>query len=131
MDAIARLTGLHADDHPQEVKTEQPEDAALQVTLRALVTTKEAGAIIGKGGQNVADVREKTGVKAGVSKVLPGVHERILTVTGPLDQVAKAYALFAGYLLDNANQTGETQQDQATIRILISHLLMGAVIGTC
>ena len=53
------------------------------------MTTKEAGVIIGKAGKNVAEVRDLTGVKAGVSKVVNGIHERILTVVGPLDSVAK------------------------------------------
>src|SRR5271169_1299987 len=63
--------------------------AASQVTLRALVTTKEAGVIIGKQGKNVAELRDQTGVKAGVSKVVPGVHDRVLSVTGSLESVSK------------------------------------------
>jgi heterogeneous nuclear rnp K-like protein 2 len=62
------------------------------LTLRALVSTRDAGVIIGKGGKNVADLREHTGVKAGVSKVVTGVHERVLTVTGPVESVAKVHA---------------------------------------
>jgi hypothetical protein len=34
-------------------------------------------------------MREQTGVKAGVSKVIPGVHERVLTVTGDVEAVSK------------------------------------------
>jgi len=60
-----------------------------QLTLRAIVSSKEAGVIIGKGGKNVADLRDETGVKAGVSKVIPGVHERVLTITGSVESVAK------------------------------------------
>lgn len=59
------------------------------LTLRALVSTKEAGVIIGKGGSNVAELRDKSGVKAGVSKVVPGVHDRVLSVSGTLEGVAK------------------------------------------
>lgn len=59
------------------------------MTLRALVSTKDAGVIIGKAGKNVADLRDQTGVKAGVSKVVPGVHERVLTVSGSVEGVAK------------------------------------------
>ncbi|KAF9406892.1 RNA binding protein, heterogenous nuclear RNP-K like protein, partial [Podila epigama] len=59
------------------------------LTLRALVSTKEAGVIIGKAGKNVADLRDQTGVKAGVSKVVQGVHDRVLTVTGTIEGVAK------------------------------------------
>jgi hypothetical protein len=60
-----------------------------QLNLRALVSTKEAGVIIGKAGKNVAELRETTGVKAGVSKVVQGVHDRVLSVAGTLDGVAK------------------------------------------
>ena len=59
------------------------------LTLRSLVSTKDAGVIIGKAGKNVADMREQTGVKAGVSKVIAGVHERVLTVTGDVEAVSK------------------------------------------
>jgi heterogeneous nuclear rnp K-like protein 2 len=61
------------------------------LTLRALVSTKDAGIIIGKAGKNVADLRDQTGVKAGVSKVVPGVMERVLTISGPVDRVAKVF----------------------------------------
>lgn len=67
------------------------------LTLRALVSTKDAGVIIGKGGKNVADLREGTGVKAGVSKVVPGVHERVLTVSGSVEGVAKVRPLLLSW----------------------------------
>lgn len=54
-----------------------------------MVSSREAGIIIGKAGKNVADLREATGVKAGVSKSVPGVQERVLTVTGTLEAVGK------------------------------------------
>ncbi|CAL1695468.1 unnamed protein product [Somion occarium] len=102
------------------------------LTLRALVSTKEAGIIIGKGGKNVADLREQTGVKAGVTKVIPGVHERVLTVGGSVEGVAKAYALIVSQLI-SANPSSPTTPNASTstssIRLLISHNLMGSVIG--
>ncbi|CDS10293.1 hypothetical protein LRAMOSA02969 [Lichtheimia ramosa] len=114
-----------------------------QLTLRALVSTKEAGVIIGKGGKNVGDLRDSTGVKAGVSKVVPGVHDRVLTVTGSLDNVAKAYAFITRTLIDNplgpatppttpgtaASQDDISNTTTTTLRLLISHNLMGTVIG--
>ncbi|KAJ6259433.1 hypothetical protein Dda_5070 [Drechslerella dactyloides] len=77
------------------------EYAQSPLTLRAIVSSKEAGVIIGKAGKNVADLRDETGVKAGVSKVVPGVHDRVLTVTGNLDGVAKAYAMVAQTLVES------------------------------
>lgn len=86
-------------------RTEE-EYAQTQLTLRAIVSTKEAGVIIGKAGKNVADLRDETGVRAGVSKVVPGVHDRVLTVTGGLSGIAKAYGIVARGLLDGAPQMG-------------------------
>lgn len=96
--------GINDRDNEQP-KTEE-EYAQSQLTLRAIVSTKEAGVIIGKAGKNVADLREETGVKAGVSKVVQGVHDRVLTVTGPLSGISKAYALVAKGLLEGAPQVG-------------------------
>lgn len=86
-------------------RTEE-EYAQAQITLRAIVTSKEAGVIIGKSGKNVADLRDETGVRAGVSKVVPGVHDRVLTVTGPLDGIGKAYCIVAKSLLEGAPAMG-------------------------
>ena len=86
-------------------RTEE-EYAQTQLTLRAIVTSKEAGVIIGKGGKNVADLRNETGVKAGVSKVVQGIHDRVLTITGSLDSIAKAYAIVAKGLLEGAPTVG-------------------------
>lgn len=86
-------------------RTEE-EYAQSQLTLRAIVSSKEAGVIIGKAGKNVADLRDETGVKAGVSKVVQGVHDRVLSVTGGLEGISKAYAIVAKGLLEGAPQMG-------------------------
>lgn len=86
-------------------KTDE-EYAQAQLTLRAIVSSKEAGVIIGKAGKNVADLRDETGVKAGVSKVVQGVHDRVLTVTGGLRGISQAYAIVAKGLLEGAPQMG-------------------------
>lgn len=86
-------------------KTEE-EYAESQLILRAIVSSKEAGVIIGKGGKNVADLRDETGCKAGVSKVVQGVHDRVLTIAGGCDAISKAYAIVAKALLEGAPQMG-------------------------
>jgi heterogeneous nuclear rnp K-like protein len=122
------------------------------LTLRALVSTKDAGIIIGKAGKNVAELREQTGVKAGVSKVIPGVHERVLTVSGSVEAVAKvsiasvapslrfkrisivqAYTLIITQLVTSNPSSPVTisspSSSHTSIRLLISHNLMGTIIG--
>jgi heterogeneous nuclear rnp K-like protein 2 len=95
---------LGADGEPLP-KTDE-EYAESQLTLRAIVSSKEAGVIIGKGGKNVADLRDETGVKAGVSKVVQGVHDRVLTIAGGCEAISKAYAIVAKALLEGAPQMG-------------------------
>lgn len=86
-------------------KTDE-EYAQTQLTLRAIVSSKEAGVIIGRGGKNVADLRDDTGVKAGVSKVVQGVHDRVLTISGGCEAISRAYAIVARALLEGAPAMG-------------------------
>ncbi|RSH89417.1 RNA binding protein, heterogenous nuclear RNP-K like protein [Saitozyma podzolica] len=87
-----------------------PEDH--QLTLRSLVSTKEAGIIIGKAGATIASIRNLTGVKAGVSKVVAGVQD-----PPPRDSPLR--------LVPPPPPVGLF----TSIRLLISHNLMGTVIG--
>ncbi|KAI0936542.1 hypothetical protein AcW1_000749 [Taiwanofungus camphoratus] len=120
--------------HPSSPQSRSPSPSGNDtLTLRALVSTKDAGVIIGKAGKNVADLRDQTGVKAGVSKVIPGVHERVLTVIGSVEGVAKAYALIVSQLVaanpPSSLITSNSSASHTAIRLLISHNLMGSVIG--
>ncbi|KAG0234435.1 RNA binding protein, heterogenous nuclear RNP-K like protein [Actinomortierella wolfii] len=87
--AVGDAVNIVNDHHNEGAAEGGAPDAAAPLTLRALVSTKEAGVIIGKAGKNVAELRDLTGVKAGVSKVVQGVHDRVLTVTGTIEGVAK------------------------------------------
>ena len=102
-ESMGRVNINDQEDAPP--KTDE-EYAQSQLTLRAIVSSKEAGVIIGKAGKNVADLRDETGVKAGVSKVVQGVHDRILTVTGGLEGISRAYSIVAKGLLEGAPQMG-------------------------
>lgn len=170
VDAIAHLTGLTLDpetsihinniqndqsqsddveqqqqhsseeQHSTELQSTDPELVGPLFTLRAIVSSKEAGVIIGKEGKNVADIRKNAHVRAGVSKVIPGVHERILTISGSVPNVAKAYFLISEHLLDiqntiaansaaNSGNPAPQPKNETSVRLLVPHQLMGAVIG--
>lgn len=107
----------------------------------------------GKGGSTVAEIRQKSEVKAGVSKVVQGVQDRVLTVTGSLENVAavrirfpdkpnqsadhafpifQAYAEVARLLLTTPLHDPNYPLPNNTftsVRLLISHNLMGSIIG--
>ncbi|CEI90647.1 Putative KH domain-containing protein [Rhizopus microsporus] len=97
------------------------------ISLRSLVSMKDAGLIIGRGGKNVSKIRESSMARVNVSDIIPSAVERILTVIGP------AYALVAEKIIEESalaeeNQSVPPQQD-ITIKILILSNRMGCIIG--
>lgn len=111
------------------------------INYRVLVSAKEAGCLIGTNGQVIDSIRGETNTKAGISRLVPGSHERILTVSGKLDDCAKALSYFAQALV-NANiesynyfplkqLSGTPNTEETTIlRLLIPNTQMGTLIGS-
>lgn len=67
----------------------QHQDESNWLHLRACISTSEAATIIGKGGENVTQIRRLSGAKCTVSDYSRGAVERILTVSGQVDAVSK------------------------------------------
>lgn len=61
--------------------------------VRAIISSAEAATVIGKGGENVSQIRHMAGAKCTVSEYSRGAVERILTVSGLVDAVAKVRRL--------------------------------------
>ena len=57
--------------------------------IRAVISSAEAATVIGKGGENVSQIRHLSGAKCTVSDYSRGAVERILTVSGLVDATAK------------------------------------------
>jgi poly(rC)-binding protein 2/3/4 len=66
-------------------------DETAWIHIRAVISSPEAATIIGKGGENVSKIRQMSGAKCTVSDYQKGAVERILTVSGVVDAVAKAW----------------------------------------
>lgn len=70
-----------------------PHDESGWIHVRSVITSAEAATVIGKGGENVSLVRKLSGAKCTVSDYQKGAVERILTVSGVVDAVAKVCLL--------------------------------------
>ena len=64
-------------------------DESSWIHVRSVITSQEAATVIGKGGENVSVIRKMSGAKCTVSDYQKGAFERILTVSGGVDAVAK------------------------------------------
>ncbi|KAK4239699.1 hypothetical protein C8A03DRAFT_13938 [Achaetomium macrosporum] len=105
-------------------------DETAWIHVRAVISSPEAATIIGKGGENVSKIRQMSGAKCTVSDYQKGAVERILTVSGIVDAVAKAFGLIIR-TLNNEPLTEPSSQHSKTypLRLLIPHILIGSIIG--
>lgn len=84
--ANASLPSTTAPSIPTSTNTH---DETAWIHIRAVISSPEAATIIGKGGENVSNIRKQSGAKCTVSDYQKGAVERILTVSGVVDAAAK------------------------------------------
>jgi len=98
--------------------------------VRAVITSPEAATIIGKGGENVSRIRSISGAKCTVSDYQKGAVERILTVSGVVDAVAKAFGLIIRTLNNEPlEEPSNAHSKTYPLRLLVPHVLIGSIIG--
>ena len=121
--AVSKTPSHHLEE--SEAETDDNYDLDLGKTLityRILVSRREAGAIIGKEGVNISKIRDEFDVKAGVSKVMDGCIDRILTVTGMVDNIPSALVDIAQSVTDANIQTiKEADENSSNPLRLISY----------
>lgn len=90
----------HADGHRagSQAPHYDQRDETGWLHVRAIISSAEAATVIGKGGENVSQIRRMAGAKCTVSEYSRGAVERILTVSGLVDAVAKASTPFSPVL---------------------------------
>jgi heterogeneous nuclear rnp K-like protein len=106
------------------------QDETKWIHIRAVISSAEAATCIGKGGENVTLIRKLSGAKCTVSDYSRGAVERILTVSGAQDAVAKAFGLIIRTLNNEPlEQPSNAQSKTYPLRLLIPHILIGSIIG--
>ena len=90
--------------------SEQP---TVTLTVRMIMSGKEVGSIIGKGGEIINGIREESGAKIHISD--GSVPERIVTVTGSTDGILKAFNLVSKKLEDDGGGRGGGGERQTEV----------------
>lgn len=147
--AAANIAKTSSGEHDTESTTlpsiDNTTPSSALINYRVLVSAKEAGCLIGQNGSVINSIREVTNTKAGISKLQNGSHERILTVSGTLDDCSKALSYFAQALCNSSSENLTNYnffplkqlssipciEGKTTIlRLLIPNLQMGTLIGS-
>ncbi|CAB4253098.1 similar to Saccharomyces cerevisiae YBL032W HEK2 RNA binding protein involved in the asymmetric localization of ASH1 mRNA [Maudiozyma barnettii] len=87
----------------------------LFLEIRALISLDEASRIIGTKGSIISKVRDNNDVKIGISKMVPGCSDRILTSTGEIDHVSKSLGDLIEVLLLSYNNEKEQEENDVSI----------------
>ncbi|KIW16114.1 hypothetical protein PV08_06165 [Exophiala spinifera] len=117
-------------DLPSQASTTATQDESQWIHIRSVISSAEAATCIGKGGENVTQIRKLSGAKCTVSDYSRGAVERILTVSGAQDAVAKAFGLIIRTLNNEPLEAPSTAQSKTyPLRLLIPHILIGSIIG--
>ncbi|KAE8214700.1 hypothetical protein CF327_g1925 [Tilletia walkeri] len=100
------------------------------ISMRALIITSDASIIIGKQGKHINEIRDKSGARLNISESVASNPERILTVSGQLDAVSKAFGLIVRKINDEPfDQPSVPGSRAVTIRFIVPNSRMGSVIG--
>ncbi|RCN51238.1 KH domain protein [Ancylostoma caninum] len=87
----------NSSDHSADPSSSSSPGAApnmnILLTIRLLMQGKEVGSIIGKRGDQIKRIREDSGAKINISD--GSCPERIVTITGSLATINKAFAMIS------------------------------------
>ncbi|XP_059800452.1 poly(rC)-binding protein 4 isoform X5 [Hypanus sabinus] len=114
-------------------QTDYMTDGALHVTLtlRLLMHGREVGSIIGKKGDTIKRMREESSARINVSE--GSCPERIITITGSMEAVFKAFTMIAGKLEEDLSTSSISDTTRSkppvTLRLVIPASQCGSLIG--
>ncbi|GFP86657.1 RNA-binding protein nova-2 [Phtheirospermum japonicum] len=101
--------------------------------LRFLLSNAEAGSVIGKGGSTISDIQSQSGARIQLSRnfeYFPGTSDRVILVSGRVDDILKAVDLILSKLLDEFYvHDGDETVPESKIRLVVPNSSCGGLIG--
>ncbi|GEQ70843.1 hypothetical protein JCM33374_g4523 [Metschnikowia sp. JCM 33374] len=112
------------------VSSHRDKDDPDHVSMRMYCPVKEAGTVVGKKGEKITHIREKANVRIYVSENLKNVPERVISVKGSAENVARAFGLITRTILDEPeDEPASMLSKQYSLKLLVPHPLVGYIIG--
>ncbi|XP_076442198.1 RNA-binding protein Nova-1-like isoform X3 [Babylonia areolata] len=121
--------------------TQHSEQSGDNIHLKILVPSIAAGAIIGKGGETIAQVQKEAGARVKMSKAndfYPGTTERVCLIMGPAEAVRKVHIFIMEKIRDkpdpspkpeDAKTNYERHRQVIEVKVLVPNSTAGMIIG--
>ena len=109
--------------------------------LKILIPSAAAGAIIGKGGETIAEVQQKVGAKVKLSKAndfYPGTNERVCLISGSKDAVTDICAFVQEKVREKPDPHSKpaidfdnklTAEREKQVKVIVPNSTAGMIIG--
>ncbi|KAG4127307.1 hypothetical protein ERO13_D10G208300v2 [Gossypium hirsutum] len=101
--------------------------------IRFLVSNAAAGSVIGKGGSTITDFQSRSGARIQLSRnheFFPGTSDRIIMVSGTVDEVLKVMELILAKLLNEINiEENDDVEPRTKVRLVVPNSSCGSIIG--
>ncbi|KAK8488711.1 hypothetical protein V6N13_061996 [Hibiscus sabdariffa] len=101
--------------------------------IRFLVSNAAAGSVIGKGGSTITDFQSKSGARIQLSRnheFFPVTSDRIIMVSGTVDEVLKVMDLILAKLLNELNlEDNDDVEPRTKVRLIVPNSSCGSIIG--
>ncbi|VDM39764.1 unnamed protein product [Toxocara canis] len=98
------------------------------LTVRLLMQGKEVGSIIGKRGDHIKSIRDGSGAKINISD--GSCPERIVTITGNIDTINKAFSMICNKFQEDMQALpNSVPKPPITMRLIVPATQCGSLIG--
>uniref|UniRef100_F1LAX8 Poly(RC)-binding protein 3 n=1 Tax=Ascaris suum TaxID=6253 RepID=F1LAX8_ASCSU len=98
------------------------------LTIRLLMQGKEVGSIIGKRGDHIKSIRDGSGAKINISD--GSCPERIVTITGNVDTINKAFSMICNKFQEDMQALpNSVPKPPITMRLIVPATQCGSLIG--
>jgi len=116
-------------------------DRSNNLHLKLLIPSIAAGAIIGKGGETIADIQKTLGARIKMSKAndfYPGTNERVCLVTGDKEAVTEVMGFLTEKVKEKPDPNSKTAIDfdskvtaerDKQIKVIVPNSTAGMIIG--
>ncbi|KAJ7974984.1 RNA-binding protein Nova-1 [Quillaja saponaria] len=114
-------------------KSPTSDSAEKPTYVRFLVSNAAAGSVIGKGGSTITDFQSQSGARIQLSRnheFFPGTTDRIIMVSGTINETIKAVELILSKLLSELHtEEGDDVEPRTKVRLIVPNSSCGGLIG--